>query len=98
MSPAVPDFDDPPSLLQNEPFRRQLELFKQEVRQQFPVPQIRNNLKFYSAIPLEKLSQLTQKDGDDPHFAYGREQVYPGGNFDYHLRPFQAAFDAGASR
>jgi beta-glucosidase len=39
-----------------------------------------------------------QKDGDDPHFAYGREQVYPGGNFDYHLRPFQAAFDAGASQ
>jgi len=39
-----------------------------------------------------------QKDGDDPHFAYGREQVYPGGNFDYHLRPFQAAFEAGASQ
>ena len=26
-----------------------------------------------------------QKDGEDPHFAYGREQVYPGGQFDYHL-------------
>jgi beta-glucosidase len=39
-----------------------------------------------------------QKDGNDPHFAYGREQVYPGGNFDYHLRPFQAAFEAGASQ
>ena len=24
-----------------------------------------------------------QKDGEDPHFAYGREQVYPGGQFDY---------------
>jgi beta-glucosidase len=39
-----------------------------------------------------------QKDGDDPHFAYGREQVYPGRNFDYHLRPFRAAFEAGASQ
>lgn len=39
-----------------------------------------------------------QKDGDDPHFAYGRDQVYPGGNFEYHLRPFQAAFEAGASQ
>ena len=26
-----------------------------------------------------------QKDGEDPHFPYGREQVYPGGSFDYHL-------------
>ena len=28
-----------------------------------------------------------QKDGEDAHFPYGREQVYPGNNFDYHLRP-----------
>ncbi|MEV4244327.1 glycoside hydrolase family 3 N-terminal domain-containing protein [Streptosporangium canum] len=39
-----------------------------------------------------------QKDGEDPHFAYGREQVYPGGNFDYHLKPFEAAFEAGTSQ
>lgn len=38
-----------------------------------------------------------QKDGDDPHFAWGREQVYPGGNADYHLAPFRAALDAGAA-
>ena len=35
-----------------------------------------------------------QKDGEDAHFAYGREQVYPGNNFDYHLKPFEAAFQA----
>ncbi|WP_439657687.1 glycoside hydrolase family 3 protein [Lentzea sp. HUAS TT2] len=29
-----------------------------------------------------------QKDGEDPHFDYGKEQVYPGGAFDLHLRPF----------
>ena len=29
-----------------------------------------------------------QKDGEDAHFPYGSEQVYPGNNFDYHLRPF----------
>ncbi|PJI95156.1 glycoside hydrolase family 3 protein [Luteimicrobium subarcticum] len=37
-----------------------------------------------------------QKDGEDPHFAYGREQVYPGGRFDLHLEPFKAVFAAGA--
>lgn len=36
-----------------------------------------------------------QKDGEDPHFPYGREQIYPGDNFDYHLIPFEkGAFPA----
>lgn len=35
-----------------------------------------------------------QKDGLDPHFEFHRGQLYPGGNFDYHLIPFQAAFEA----
>lgn len=39
-----------------------------------------------------------QKDGEDPHFSIGKEQVYPGNNFDYHLIPFQAAFEAGTSQ
>ncbi|MGW2283016.1 glycoside hydrolase family 3 protein [Streptomyces sp. NPDC001770] len=39
-----------------------------------------------------------QKDGEDAHFAYGREQVYPGGFFDYHLEPFRAALAAGATQ
>lgn len=39
-----------------------------------------------------------QKDGEDPHFAYGREQVYPGDQFELHLQPFDAAFDAGVSQ
>ncbi len=38
-----------------------------------------------------------QLDGEDPHFDYGREQVYPGGNFDYHLPPFEAAIEAGTA-
>ncbi|MDE2853407.1 MAG: glycoside hydrolase family 3 C-terminal domain-containing protein [Chloroflexota bacterium] len=38
-----------------------------------------------------------QKDGSDPHFPYGAEQAYPGGNFDYHLPPFAAAIEAGAA-
>ncbi len=38
-----------------------------------------------------------QLDGEDPHFDYGREQVYPGGCFDYHLPPFEAAFAAGTA-
>lgn len=39
-----------------------------------------------------------QKDGEDPHFTYGKEQVYPGKNFEYHLRPFKAALKAGTSQ
>lgn len=39
-----------------------------------------------------------QKDGEDAHFPYGREQVYPGGRFDYHLKPFEAALQAGTAQ
>jgi beta-glucosidase len=39
-----------------------------------------------------------QKGGEDPHFPYGREQVYPGGQFELHLKPFEAAFEAGTSQ
>lgn len=37
-----------------------------------------------------------QQDGEDPHFPYGREQVYPGGRFEDHLAPFRDAIAAGA--
>ncbi|MEV7799135.1 glycoside hydrolase family 3 N-terminal domain-containing protein [Microbacterium foliorum] len=36
-----------------------------------------------------------QLDGEDPHFPYGREQVYPGGEFELHLKPFEDALAAG---
>ena len=39
-----------------------------------------------------------QKDGEDPHFPYGKEQVYPGDNFDYHLKPFLKAIAAGTTQ
>jgi beta-glucosidase len=39
-----------------------------------------------------------QQDGEDPHFAYGREQVYPGDRFDLHLEPFKAVIAAGVSQ
>ncbi len=39
-----------------------------------------------------------QKDGEDAHFSYGKDQVYPGDNFRYHLPPFEAAFEAGTSQ
>ena len=35
-----------------------------------------------------------QEDGEDPHFPYGKNQVYPGGGFELHLEPFQAALRA----
>ena len=39
-----------------------------------------------------------QKDGEDAHFPYGKEQVYPGNQFNYHLKPFEAAFNAGTAQ
>ncbi|MBB3224111.1 glycoside hydrolase family 3 protein [Pseudoduganella umbonata] len=38
-----------------------------------------------------------QEQGLDPHYTFGKRQVYPGNNFAYHLKPFQAAIDAGVS-
>ena len=38
-----------------------------------------------------------QEGGFDPHYAHGKNQVYPGGNFEYHLKPFMAAVNAGVS-
>ena len=34
-----------------------------------------------------------QKDGLDPHFPFQKGQVYPGKNFNYHMIPFEAAFE-----
>lgn len=38
-----------------------------------------------------------QEGGGDPHYAFGKNQVYPAQKFDYHLLPFEAAIKAGAS-
>ena len=38
-----------------------------------------------------------QKDGEDAHFPYGREQVYPGGRFADHLKPFPPIIAAGTA-
>jgi beta-glucosidase len=38
-----------------------------------------------------------QNDGLDAHFEFHKGQVYPGNNFDYHLIPFEAAFEAGTA-
>ncbi|MFJ9806798.1 glycoside hydrolase family 3 protein [Streptomyces sp. NPDC101158] len=39
-----------------------------------------------------------QKDGEDPHFPHGKDQIYPGGMRAYHLEPFKAAIAAGCSQ
>lgn len=57
-------------------------------------------------LGLESVSTMTkhfpgggaQKDGEDPHFPWGREQIYPGDMFEYHLKPFAAAIAAGTSQ
>ncbi len=38
-----------------------------------------------------------QEGGGDLHYDFGKRQVYPAQKFDYHLAPFEAAVDAGAS-
>jgi beta-glucosidase len=38
-----------------------------------------------------------QQLGLDPHFTFGKNQVYPAGLFGNHLKPFVAAIDAGVS-
>ncbi len=39
----------------------------------------------------------SQRDGEDAHFPYGREQVYRAGRFADHLAPFPAAIEAGTA-
>ena len=34
-----------------------------------------------------------QEDGLDPHLYSGRNQIYPGNNFEYHLKPFKKAIE-----
>lgn len=38
-----------------------------------------------------------QEMGLDPHYSFGKRQVYPAGRFESHLKPFIAAIDAGVS-
>ena len=38
-----------------------------------------------------------QERGLDPHYSFGKTQVYPGGRFGYHLRPFAAAIETGVA-
>ncbi len=37
-----------------------------------------------------------QEQGLDPHYSFGKNQVYPAGKFGFHIEPFKAAIDAGA--
>lgn len=38
-----------------------------------------------------------QAGGEDAHFPYGKDQVYPGGCFEEHLHPFREAVGAGTA-
>jgi len=38
-----------------------------------------------------------QKEGLDPHFSFQKGQIYPGNNFNYHLIPFEAAFEVNTA-
>ncbi|SHG16409.1 glycoside hydrolase family 3 protein [Flagellimonas flava] len=38
-----------------------------------------------------------QKEGLDPDFIFHKGQIYPGDNFDYHLIPFETAFESNTA-
>jgi beta-glucosidase len=38
-----------------------------------------------------------QEGGADPHYEFGKNQAYPANMFDYHVKPFKAALEAGVS-
>ncbi len=38
-----------------------------------------------------------QKEGLDPDFSFHKGQIYPGNNFDYHLIPFETAFESNTA-
>ncbi|CCF33051.1 glycoside hydrolase family 3 [Colletotrichum higginsianum] len=38
------------------------------------------------------------ENGEDSHFEWGKNQTYPGDNFDHHLIPFKAAIAAGTAQ
>ena len=38
-----------------------------------------------------------QERGGDPHYDFGKQQVYPADNFNYQLKPFKAAIAAGSA-
>lgn len=38
-----------------------------------------------------------QQGGRDPHYSFGKNQVYPGGAFADHVAPFRAAIEAGVA-
>lgn len=38
-----------------------------------------------------------QEQGLDPHYSFGKQQVYPAASFAEHLKPFRAAIDAGVA-
>jgi beta-glucosidase len=43
------------------------------------------------ALTTKHFWRRPQVEGQDPHFDFGKDQHYPGGMFEYHLKPFIAA-------
>ncbi len=69
---------------------------------------VRGYIRGFQGANIGKQSVLTmtkhfpgggpQANGLDAHQFYGADQAYPGDNFDYHLKPFEAAFEAGTAQ
>eukprot|EP00897_Mesotaenium_endlicherianum_P001707 jgi/Mesen1/1564/ME000134S00682 len=62
ITPAPPNFDDPPTNYNQDAYRLQLKLFLGEVRQQGQLPAIRSLLKLYTTISVPKLASFLDMD------------------------------------
>ncbi|CEM12161.1 unnamed protein product [Vitrella brassicaformis CCMP3155] len=63
--PGYPPFDDMDDYDPTELSRTQVEVFLEEVRHQKLVPTIRSFAKLYTAIPIQKLASLMEKNEDE---------------------------------
>lgn len=63
ISSTAPNFDNV-SNRNMEPYKLQLKIFLNEIRQSLQLPLIRSYLKLYSTMPIEKLAQFCELDGE----------------------------------
>jgi len=63
ISSTAPDFESATNR-NMEPYRLQLKIFLNEIRQSLQLPLIRSYLKLYSTMPIEKLAQFCEIDGE----------------------------------
>ncbi|XP_064406136.1 eukaryotic translation initiation factor 3 subunit L-like [Halichondria panicea] len=62
MSPIPPDYESLPENYNKQPTEHQCDVFKAEIEQQLVLPKLRSYLKFYTTMPISKLSAFMEVD------------------------------------